>query len=137
MSILTRTIDSLAQSSGLKAIIGRFAPGRILDDVARQAETHNPPATPNIPVVNIDQATRNYLLARHYKRPYSFAVFSSEARHDMPNLHDSVEALRNEENKLNLRLSGNRFSAMAECAFENLGYELRVTNVIETDYEHH
>ena len=132
MDVLT-TLESLARSTGIKAIIGRFATEQI-DYAPPQGEINNSPEIPKIQVVKIDEIARRYLLSRHYGRRYFFTVLSSEAKQDMPDLDSQVESFRNEENNaLNLHLIGGGFSATAECTFYNPGYDLRVSNVVAKD----
>ena len=118
-------------------VIGHFGSARRLNDVASQGEIHNSSAAPGIPAVSVDQSTRRYLMEKYYRRPYSFVVFSSEAKQNMPDLDREIRALRNGEDGINLRLLCKDFSAVAECTFDDSGYMLRVKEVISsTDYTH-
>ena len=113
--------------------MGRIGEGAI-NEKKNGGQAANSAPNPGTHAIRIDEESIRYLLSHHYQRPASFVVFSSDARQKAPGLYESIMALRNRHNNgdgLLMQLVGDRFSAMAECILDGVGYELKVTGVAE------
>lgn len=130
---IAKVVEGLTVNpTGIGATIKQFVSGMLPNRRKNNEYAGNSPPDSGTPVIKIDEGTISYLLSLHYQRPYSFTVVSSDARQNAPGLYERIEALRNEDgNKLILQLVGDRFSAMAESTFNNIGHDLRVSMVSE------
>ena len=129
---LVRILDGFAIKPGISATIKQLVSGIIPRVEKNNGQADSTAPAPSVPVIRIDDVATRYLLAFHYRRPYSFVVFSSDSRQNAPCLYEGIEALRNSgPDKFALRLEGDRFYAEAECALGTIGHELRITMVEE------